>query len=71
MKDDREFWIRVRRGLLMVVAAIEDRWNLPRGGNLSTLGAAPPPEASPQSEPPPTAPAHRPEEMSRDAIQQR
>jgi hypothetical protein len=68
--NDREFWIQVRRGLLTVVSAIEYRWNLPRGGGF-TLGATPPPEASPQSEPPLAAPAQASEEMSRDAVQQR
>lgn len=61
MKDDREFWLQVRRGLLMVVAAIENRWSFPRtsGGGQSpfqTLGqspqASPDQPATPSAEPP-------------------
>lgn len=37
--NDRDFWLQVRRGLLMVVAAIETRWNFPKtSGPSSTLG---------------------------------
>jgi hypothetical protein len=43
VKDDRAFWIEVRRGLLLVVRAIENRWNLPRGSDY-TIGAQPPPQ---------------------------
>jgi hypothetical protein len=56
MNDDRQFWIEVRRGLLLVVRAIESRWNLPRGGDVP-LGAAPLNEAPQIRESPPVAPA--------------
>ena len=63
MTDDREFWLQVRRGLLMVVAAIETRWSFPRTSNktgeLSTLGqrpASPDDPATQNSEPPRDAP---------------
>lgn len=46
MSDDREFWLQVRRGLLMVVAAIETRWSFPRtsskASEMFTLGHNPP-----------------------------
>jgi hypothetical protein len=51
---DKEFWIQVRRGLLMVVAAIEHRWKLPASRGLGiTLGA---PEQAPQANEPPAEP---------------
>jgi hypothetical protein len=39
--DERQFWIQVRRGLLMIVAAIEQRWSLPRA-SLQPIGQKPP-----------------------------
>lgn len=46
MKDDREFWLQIRRGLLMVVGAIEERWGFPRTAAaprvIQTLGQQPP-----------------------------
>lgn len=50
--NDKDFWIQVRRGLLLVVTAIEHRWGLPRV-SMTTL-AAPQTEAPPHSEPPET-----------------
>lgn len=53
---DREFWMQVRRGLMLVVTAIDRRWNFPRAtSTFTTLGHAPPEEsqAARQSEPPP------------------
>lgn len=58
MRDDRDFWVQVRRGLLLVVNAIEARWNLPHTGDphtLTTLGAksaAPVTQAPREYEPP-------------------
>lgn len=59
--NDRDFWLEVRRGLLLVVRAIETRWNLPRGSGF-TIGAAPPFEAPQTYEPPPVAPARSSQE---------
>ena len=59
--NDRQFWAEVRRGLLLVVRAIEYRWGLPRG-SATTLGAALPGEAPLSNEPPLTTPARSSQE---------
>lgn len=59
--NDRQFWAEVRRGLLLVVRAIEYRWGLPRG-SATTIGAASPGETPQSYEPPLVAPARSSEE---------
>jgi hypothetical protein len=69
MKDERDFWIQMRRGLLTMVAAIEQRYNLPRA-SLQTIGQpttnnATPVEASQQSG---AAASQRPLDSSKEGV---
>lgn len=41
MTTDREFWIMIRRAFLMLVDAIEIRWDLPRSADFKLHAGAP------------------------------
>lgn len=66
--NDKDFWIQVRRGLMLVVTAIEHRWSLPRDSTTTLTGARPGAPRS-VSEPPLTAPARSHEEIEPHGIQ--